>query len=48
MSCMIVISEDSLVRSNKKITIDIGDLASTLVDYQTSYYKVVTSLKYII
>ncbi len=30
------------------VAIDTGDLASTLVDYQASYYKVVTSLKCII
>ena len=31
----------------KHVTIDIRDLASTLVNYQASYYKVITSLKYV-
>ena len=51
MSCMVTISKDSLTRSykerSKHIAINTGDLASTLVDYQASYYKVFTSLKYI-
>ena len=51
MSCIVAILEDSLVRSYKKgvkyIAIDTRDLASTLVNYQASYYKVFTSLKYI-
>ena len=51
MSCMVTISENSLVRSYKKkskhVVIDTRDLVSTLVNYQTSYYKVFTSLKYI-
>ena len=50
-SHMVAISEDGLVRSYKErskcIAIDTGDLVSNLVNYQTSYYKVVTSLKYI-
>jgi len=36
-----------LRREVKHVTINIRDLASTLVDYQASYYKVITSLKYI-
>ena len=48
-SCVVAISENGHIRSYKKrskhIAIDTGDLASTLVDYQASYYKVVTSLK---
>ena len=48
---MVTILEDGLVRSYKKrskyVAIDTGDLASTLVSYQISYYKVFTSLKYI-
>ena len=48
---MVVVLEDGLVRSYKErskcVAIDTRDLASTLVDYQTSYYKVFTSLKYI-
>ena len=47
MSHVITISENSLVRSYKCTAIDTGDLASNLVNYQTSYYKVITSLKYI-
>ena len=51
MSHVIAISEDGLVRSykerSKHIAIDTGDLVSTLVNYQTGYYKVFTSLKYI-
>ena len=50
-SCIVTISEDGLVRSYKKrskyIAINTRDLVLTLVDYQTSYYKVFTSLKYI-
>jgi len=33
--------------ANWYITIDTRDLASTLVNYQASYYKVITSRKYI-
>ena len=51
MSHMVIISENGFARSYKKrskyVTIDIRDLALTLVNYQTSYYKVLTSLKYI-
>jgi len=51
MSHVVTILEDGLVRSYKKgvkcVTINTGDLASTLVIYQASYYKVTTSLKYI-
>ena len=51
MSYVATISENGLVRSYKErskcIAIDIRDLASTLVNYQASYYKVFTSLKYI-
>ena len=51
MSYVVTISEDGLVRSYKKrskhIAIDTRDLASTLFDYQASYYKVFTSFKYI-
>ena len=44
---MVTISENSLVRREVKyIVIDTGDLVSTLVDYQASYYKGATSLKY--
>ena len=47
---MVVISENGLIRSYKKrskcIAIDTRDLVLTLVDYQASYYKVFTSLKY--
>ena len=50
-SHIVVISEDSLIRSykerSKHVAIDTGDLVSTLVNYQASYYKVFTSLKYI-
>ena len=46
ISYMVTISENSLIRREVKcITIDTRDLASTLVNYQTSYYKVITSLK---
>ena len=46
MSCVVAISENSLIRRGVKyIAIDTGDLASTLVNYQVSYYKVITSLK---
>jgi len=31
----------------KCVAIDTRDLASNLVNYQASYYKVITSLKYI-
>jgi len=34
-------------RGVKHVAIDTGDLASTVVDYQASYYKGVISLKYI-
>jgi len=34
-------------RGVKCVAIDTGDLVSTKVNYQTSYYKGVTSLKYI-
>jgi len=34
-------------REVKCIIIDTRDLVSTLVNYQASYYKVITSLKYI-
>ena len=48
---MVTILENGLVKSIKKrikcVAIDIGDLVSTLVDYQAGYYKVITSLKYI-
>ena len=45
---MVTISKDGLVRREvKHIAIDIRDLVSTLIDYQASYYKVITSLKYI-
>ena len=51
MSYVATISENGLVRSykerSKHIAINTGDLASTLVDYQASYYKVFTILKYI-
>ena len=51
MSHVVTISENGLVRSYKErskcIIIDTRDLASTLVDCQASYYKVITSLKYI-
>jgi len=47
MSCIVAISENSLVRSYKKRSKVHCHLASTLVDYQASYYKVITSLKYI-
>ena len=51
MSYVVTISEDNLVRSykerSKRIAIDTGNLVSTLVNYQTSHYKVFTSLKYI-
>ena len=51
ISCIATISENGLVRSykerSKHIAIDTGDLALTLVNYQASYYKVFTSLKYI-
>ena len=50
-SCVVTISENSLIRSykerSKHIAIDTRDLVSTLVNYQASYYKVITSLKYI-
>jgi len=47
ISCMVVISENSLVRRGVKyVTINIRDLALTLVNYQASYY-VINSLKYI-
>jgi len=46
MSYMVTILENSLIRRRIKcVTIDTGDLASTLVNYQTSYYKIITSLK---
>ena len=45
---MVAISENGLIRRGvKHIAIDIRDLVSTLVDYQASYYKGITSLKYI-
>ena len=45
---MVTILENGLVkRGVKHVTIDIRDLVSTLVDYQASYYKAITSLKYI-
>ena len=49
ISCMVTISENGFVRRRgvECISIDIWDLASTLVNYQASYYKVITSLKYI-
>ena len=51
MSYVVAMSENGLVRSYKKRSkydaIDTGDLVSTLVNYQASYYKVFTSLKYI-
>ena len=47
-SYMVTISENGLIkREVKYVTIDTRDLASTLVNYQASYYKVITSLKYI-
>ena len=50
-SYVIIILEDIFIRSYKKeikhVVIDIRDLALTLVNYQASYYKVITSLKYI-
>jgi len=47
-SYMVTISENGLIkRGVKYVTIDTRDLASTLVNYQASYYKVITSLKYI-
>ena len=50
-SHVVTISKDGFVRSYKKrskhVAIDTGDLALTLVNYQTSYYKVFISLKYI-
>ena len=49
MSCMVAISEDNLIKRKVKcIAIDTRDLVLTLVNYQASYYKVITSLKYII
>ena len=48
MSHIVTISEDGLIRRGVKyITINTRDLVLTLVDYQASYYKVVTGLKYI-
>ena len=51
ISHMVAISKDGLIRSykerSKHIAIDTRDLVSTLVNYQTSYYKVFTSFKYI-
>ena len=48
---VVTISEDGLIRSYKErskcIAIDTRDLVSTLVNHQASYYKVITSLKYI-
>ena len=50
-SHMVTILKNNLTRSYKKrskyIAINIRDLVLTLVDYQASYYKVFTSLKYI-
>ena len=47
-SCVVAISENGLVRRGvKHVAINTRDLASTLVNYQASYYKGVTSLKYI-
>jgi len=47
-SYMVTISENGLIkRGVKYVTIDTRDLVSTLVNYQASYYKVITSLKYI-
>ena len=50
-SYVVTILENGLIRSYKKrskcIAIDTRDLVSTLVNYQASYYKVITSLKYI-
>jgi len=48
MSYIVTTSEDSLERRKVKyIVINTRDLVSTLVNYQASYYKVITSLKYI-
>jgi len=48
MSHMVAISEDSLVRRGVKcVIIDTRDLVSTLVDYQASYYKVVTIMMHV-
>ena len=45
---MVTILENGLIkREVKHVTIDTRDLVSTLVNYQASYYKVITSLKYI-
>ena len=45
---MVTILENGLIRREvKHVTIDIRDLVLTLVDYQASYHKVITSLKYI-
>ena len=50
-SYVVTILENGLIRRYKKrskyIAIDTRDLVSTLVNYQASYYKVITSLKYI-
>ena len=55
ISHMVAISKNGFVRSYKKrskthyyfLSIDTGDLVSTLVNDQASYYKVIISLKYI-
>ena len=41
------IKSEMEVSANWCITINTRDLASTLVNYQASYCKVITSLKYI-
>ena len=55
ISHMVTISKNSFIRSYKKrskahcylFSIDTGDLVSTLINDQASYYKVIISLKYI-